>query len=422
MLIGGDFTPNREIGRWYFLDFDEDGKVLTRRERLTNAAFYYTNTLLPYLIGEGLIEKGEVPKTTISDKHFQNFIEAIRRRNLKYNEIVVGAGLTVNVDPSKYRFLYRNHDYELITRKQKILAAANYLRDVIIPDLLRKGILIEDQTPTIAMLDAGGYLGFFFAITNRPFRLAYNEVVIAAGFIPNEPDLYQKIGTLYGNIIKCLVLIHTRSLQCKSFSEVRTSPYGDTHKRRHPEISIIIDNGGYFENISRYTSTFVKKSKTIFLLNLDVCLGGNNTVIIDKCNRGYQGQAKFLIIGPVYASGSRSVPTSVPYRENVRILNPIELAKFLGFEGDLRDLFFEVVELVKGASQSDEDLQRLKELSQFYTIIRKKKFNFSQADFERLVMAELRQKHRMLTPSAVTALFKRILGEHSRDNSITGWV
>lgn len=269
ILKGANLKINREIGKWFFLDFDENGKPLTKEQRLIVAASYFKTAIIPHLIASKKLKINDSPDTSIKDKIYQNFLGAIFRRSINFNELLTSSEFEINIDTNKWSFLYYNESGESLTYDEKKKIASEYFKNVIIPDLIKKKYIKEGQTPSLSMLSEEEHISFFHAITRLPHRLSYNEIVMEAGFAPNESNVYKAIGNYYDKIVKYLFLIHTRNKNCTSFCEIRPTPYDKKLHSRHCENTIIIDKIGNFEKLSSKTFNFVKEREDIIIINID---------------------------------------------------------------------------------------------------------------------------------------------------------
>ncbi|MFX1317399.1 MAG: helix-turn-helix domain-containing protein [Promethearchaeota archaeon] len=173
--------------QWSFLDRDEYGNSLNHEEKIKKATEYLINEILT----EGFkmkyrLKNDEAPSLNMVDNEIVKFRGAIGYRSLSYNEILVKAGLKINLELGKWSFLDYNEYQDKMSYKQSIEKAADYLINEILTEGFRKKYrLKKDEAPTIT-LENEKFNKFLSAIGRRD--LFYNDILIAAGLRTNlEP-------------------------------------------------------------------------------------------------------------------------------------------------------------------------------------------------------------------------------------------
>ncbi len=95
-----------------------------------------------------------------------------------------------------------------------------------------------------------------------------------------------------------------------------------------------------------------------------------------------------LILVPINAKEPLPVPNNVPYRHNVKILDPVSFAKFFGYKGELYIEFMDNVELAKLSTYIEAKIPFLNRLAKKSKSIIKKSFYYSQNELENYLNAK----------------------------------
>lgn len=208
---------------------------------------------------------------------------------------------------------------------------------------------------------------FFSAISKR--NLSYNDILEKAGFNIHKSSIFKDIGNNLHWIQELLFLKHTRAKGCHSFYESYINIKTD-HKNNklykkyvlnHCDNTIIFDE--YFKTLSQNTKDLYDENReNIKLLMFDYFLGNSKKYIKKHCLKGYQNREKMLILIPFHSTRSQPPSINIPHSYNVKIMDPVSFANFMGYEGALLDLYIESIELAKRApfdSNAFEKLQRI---------------------------------------------------------------
>lgn len=348
MLKEAGLKLNLNRGNWDFLDRDENGHNLSRDGQIAKAFCYFKEVVIPDLKKKGIIEEDQTPtKKIIKKSNYGKFLDALTDRKLTFNEILDKAGFDLNYDPNKWRFLFFDENGNPYSYKQTMEVASQYYKTKIIPDLIGMKKLKIGHTPTKRMLKQYGHMGLINSLYDNK-KILYNELVEAAGLIPNDLQDFQKVGTDFHWIAERIFLQHTRTRNCCSFNEIYPSPYNVFYKDKRCDNTVIIDEN--FNILSDFTLNFPNKWKGIDIIHIDYFLGASEAIIIDHCLRGYQGVKRVLILMPLNAIEPLPTPKDIPFPKNVLILDPKSFADFFGYQKRLKEEFLENVQLAQMAT------------------------------------------------------------------------
>ena len=360
---------NLDIGKWSFLDKDNKGNPLNYDKAIERAAEHLTQEIFTeeFNIKYG-VGKREAPTIAIDDKELKKFRGAIGSRGLSYNDILEKAGLKTNLDRGKWSFLDKDNKGNPLNYDKAIEKAAEYLTQKILTDEFKeKYDLGKSEAPTMNT-DDKELTQFFSAVAKR--NLSYNDILENAGYKPHESVMFNRVGNNIHVIQERLFLQHTREKGCITFYEPYTNIntkkgnadglYKKYGLRHGDNCGIIEDN---FKSLSNEMKRLCEKRKDIKMIIVDYYLGNSEKTAKIHCLRGYQGKEKMLILMPTHANNQQSPPTGIPYRKNVKILDPSSFSNFMGYNGGVRKKFMESMKLAKEATWknngSKETLERL---------------------------------------------------------------
>ena len=89
--------PNITHGRWDFIKYDHNGNILSKEEKLANAADYFNTIVYPDLINKDAVKQGEAPTSLdLQDYKHEDFLSALRGKEPKvsFNRLIEHAGFT----------------------------------------------------------------------------------------------------------------------------------------------------------------------------------------------------------------------------------------------------------------------------------------------------------------------------------------
>ena len=382
---------NYQIGKWKFLDFDDKGNLLSHIEQLQKATEYLTNKVLTETFKDvNNLAESQAPTVEMLQKDHLDYVGAIKKRHLSYNDILEKAGLNPNCEFGKWGFLDYNENRIQLSYSEQVEGASNYLKSKILtPDYITRNKLGIKETPSVSML-RNEHGDFCSAIIRR--KIFYNDIIEKAGYQPHDIQDSLEIGRNIHIIKERILLEHTRYNNCKSFYEpfpsINTKKtqlenlYGN-YKLNHCDNGIILDDN--FRNLSKEIKNLCNERKDIKMVNIDYYLGNSEQKSREKCLKGYQGKGKMVILVPTHANKPQPLPKNIPYSKNVKILDPLSFADFIGYNGKLRQEFINCVELAKNATWDDDSREKLKKLANHSKGIIKKYYNFGQKELEEYI-------------------------------------
>ncbi len=291
-------------------------------------------------------------------------------------------GITLNNMFRKlgYENLYDHKKYKDLNSQ----SAPDFLEPVI-KDVKNKLFNLEGiklgkrQVPTLEQFIKYGHTSILSAFNKRGIRIS--EVEEKLGYFPNNFDITIEAGKNTHWSVERICIEHTRNLECNTFIESKTSLRDNT---KAPDLTIMRNE--VFKGAIESKQNVIKKIKEeIKEINVDFYIGYSMKKAIRKCQRGYQGKEKMLILVPLGASKRlhQEIPRDVKifFREHIKILNHKEFADFMGFEGKLLDEFNHVVELANSALYNSHSRMELAELASASKILLKEKYCFGNREF-----------------------------------------
>lgn len=367
--------------KFEFLKKDNEGNILTYEQVINNAIKHLIKTIIPDLISKKLIKRKEIPtQEKISAGGYKSFINAILKGRYKitYNDLLESAGFSINYDPNRWKILDLDYNGNPLNNEQRYIIASNYLKNIIYPDLVKRGVITKGQAPTRAQLERYGHTDFLCAYWYR--NMLYDEIVELTDLKLTKFATLTRIGTYFHWIMEYLFLNHTRIKDTYSYYEVRPSRYTESFSLRRSDNSIIVEEN--FNTLSLFTKEFSELRPKVKLINIDYHLGESLADIRDKCYRGYQGRNKFLFIVSMTTKDNIITPMSIPYRKNVQILDLKTFATFFGFPVEIFEQMKDLKNLALSAIIYKQYLNSLRNLSKTAEKSIKKSLNFSQKEFE----------------------------------------
>ena len=368
--------------RWSFMNWSKEKIPRTKEKALENAAAYLKANILTkkFRTKSGFV-KNNAPSSYFltQNKHHQDFISALEKRKLTYEDILKKAGL----QKKSFRWAFLDFDSKgnNLDKNGKIIKATNYfLQKILTNDFKKKYDIGDGETPTIQLLNKAGFQDFLSAISYRDIK--YNDLIEKTGLIPNEFIVYSKIGTDFHWIAEYLFIKNTRAKNYLSFYETFPSFLSKTgHGKKlhlnHCDNTIIVD-----ENLRRILTEIVDIPKDIVIINIDYFLGTSMRIIKGKCLKGYQGKYKMLILVPLNATQPLETPENIPHRKNVKVLDPKSFTKFFEFTEDINKQFLLNVNLAKKAVYIETNRKVLKSKSIEFKKLLRSSLNYSQNELK----------------------------------------
>jgi len=97
LILAAGLNPNITHGRWDFIKYDHNGNILSKEEKLANAADYFNKIVYPDLVQKGAVKQGESPTSLdLQDYKHEDFLSALRGKEPKvsFNRFIEYAGFT----------------------------------------------------------------------------------------------------------------------------------------------------------------------------------------------------------------------------------------------------------------------------------------------------------------------------------------
>jgi len=385
LLKRSKFKLNKLINFWNFLDWNDNGNPRMKEKALENAKnFLLNNILTDELKIDISLGINEAPtRQLLIDVGYHDFFSALYKRKLKYNDILRKTELKINKDLNKYSLLNWNPSGNPRTKEQALENAVDYLFEKILTYKVKKKYnLVKGECPTSYINEKSFHNFLWRGLYTR--KLLYNEVIEKAGLIPHNQVISANIGKDFHWIGERILLEHTRKNNCLSFYEIYPCKYSTLYNQNHCDICIIVNIN--LKKLSEFTQKIPDKVK---ILIIDFYMGSSEVYTIDHCLKGYQDKNKFLILVPINTKKEIYIPEKVPHRNQVKILNSINLLKFLGINGALYEDFLNSVEIAQKAIYNDSYRIQLKNLAEKSKKIIKIKFDYGQKDLENHLKNEL---------------------------------
>lgn len=311
-----------------------------------------------------VLKEDEMPTfSEIQQSGFGGYFKVLSGIGLKYNDVLKKLGHDIRFDPNRW------------AQVTDIESAAKVFNEIILPKMrlfLKEKygkILKEGETPTYDELVRGGFGGFITRI-NRFLDITYNDVLKESGHTPREFPEFTDIGTELHVILERINMHDTRENKYDSYYEIHPSNHLG---QIHPDITIIVN---------QFLREKLGLSKEIKIINIDFSMANNRQTFIDKGNRGYQGKDRILIIVPWTTETSIKVPTDIPLRENVKILNPWQYAEFIGMREENLDNIIKTFEIAQSSNYDTTAREELNKLALESKRYLKEKYPSLQEEFD----------------------------------------
>jgi hypothetical protein len=371
LLKEAGFNVNKEVGKWRFLKMDKDGNLLSLEQSKQAAVNYLKDILLKEEFIEKYHLKGnQAPTQAMLSENYTDFVVVIGKLNFTYNDLLAKAKFEVNKYKGKWKFLDQPSYDEAIKK------AAEYLNNNILTETYKKiNDLGDNGAPTRSILEKE-HIDYVGAIGSR--GLSYNDILIKAGYEPHDHIISYKIGKDFHWAAERIFMNHAETNGCISFYETYPSKNYERFKLNHCDNSIIVD-----ENFRILSNITYQIPKNIKVINVDYYLGASKDRARNKCLKGYQGKEKMLVLVPLSAKESLPPPINIPYRKNVKILDPESFSKFMGYDGDCYNNFIDCVNLANRSLYLDGDMKMLEERANNSKEIIKKQYDYGQEKFEK---------------------------------------
>lgn len=433
-IYSGCRICNNKKKVWNFFDYNDDDTKLTKVQRLTRMAKYFYFYVYFDLLEKGIIRDGEIPKLSdLMDNGHNDFYRAFSNRNIDYEEILhyfdnmnlkgsyfekdlkypkvifdveesksfykpkiikseekeenqkivkekYEKRFYIEHKDTKWSFLKIDKYGKRLSRQYKLNLASDFFLNTIIPDLINRNIIFDDEIPSVAILHKHGYRGFKYALDTPP-KINQNELLVYSGLEPLESDFYREIGNAFHVIGSRIFLQHTRDSECKSYRKVYPNRYDTDFKNNFTDNSIICDDN--FGKLSKSAYSFLDRNNNIKIIHIEFFLRLHKFAVKDHSKRGYQDEHEYLMMIPLDINNKVKVPNNIEHPERILIYDSKTFLDFFGFSGDLRREFIKYAKMAL-SSIIDEDYRKtlINEAKKSREII-KKIFNFDQEHYEK---------------------------------------
>ncbi|MFX1359693.1 MAG: hypothetical protein ACFE8T_05060 [Promethearchaeota archaeon] len=355
-----DFRPNVARGEYKFLNYNQKNNLRPSNVKLTLAAWHFKNKIIPTLISEKNFQVGQkITRDLLNKKGFQHFTHALINKGAKvsFNQLLIKVGLKININHKKWKFLAYDNNGNRLKRQERLQIAADYLKNTIVPDLIKKNAILKGLPPDTNLLLDYNHIDFVSAL--RRVNLNFSEVITKAGYPPYNMEKSNRIGQNFHFISEQIFLKHTRDNGCHSWFEIRPSEKNPQYKRNRVDNCVYVDEKVF--NMSENAKKVLSNKPNIKLISVDYYLGANTVKAIDHSSRGFQAQNKLLILTPVNALKPQKVPNNIPYKNNVMMLKPEDFAEFMGYKDQTYKMFMDAVNLARIAPINKKAFEKLED-------------------------------------------------------------
>lgn len=203
ILKANNLKIHHDMKKYEFLRKDDEGNSLNYDQKMNIAVKFFLKTIIPDLINKKIINKNETPTQLHLDLlGYRSFINALSKgkNSITFNELLDYTGYAINCDPNKWNFLDHDKKENVLTRRQQHVEASNYLKNIIVPDLIKKNKIKKGQAPTRAQLQRYGHNDFLNAFSNR--EMLYDDIVSLSGLKLTRTATLTRIGIFIHWIIE----------------------------------------------------------------------------------------------------------------------------------------------------------------------------------------------------------------------------
>jgi len=185
------------------INYDNNYKLLNREQKIEEAINIFNQKILPELknipkIKEKLDKGKGVSYRDLEEIGLGKFHSAVSKSGVKigWNEFKREAGLKINIDQEKYKFLNYDQNNNRISPEEKLDVALEHYQNVILPDMMKipeiKQKIENGNPPAIDDMNKYGHPGFISPLSQKEPKIHYNTLVEAAGLDPNvDHDKYR---------------------------------------------------------------------------------------------------------------------------------------------------------------------------------------------------------------------------------------
>ncbi|TFG25245.1 MAG: hypothetical protein EU529_01585 [Promethearchaeota archaeon] len=363
IIKAAGLTPNHESGIWDWLNVDTAANKLLK---ILNLPFKNKKSLRDFL----KLKYNEAPtRDQLKKFGYSKFIHALKKKNIKYSDIIKKAGLEINKESGKWDILDFN------SAKKIFLNIINSpFRE---KETLRKFLNFgKNEAPSTKQLRKYGYRDFILALYRK--GISYIELIESLGLIPHRKDIEQDIGYNIHWILELIFLQFAKTKDCFAFYEF----FPNIVESEVRIDNAIIRKGSFIENIES-KQRIITISKKIKIIIVEYYSGSDQDTIMQKCRKGYQSEERFLII--VLLSTNKSnikTPHNIRYMNNVKILNAIEFSWFMGYDKSYSKRYLDAIKLAREAHYDKVMRNKLRKLAINSKVAIKSNFNHRKKKLE----------------------------------------
>ncbi len=245
------FITNVDHDKYRAINYKKNGEFLTRKEKLTKAREFFLKKIIPALIRKKIIAPGETPsEEDISKGGFSGFYPnlSFKGEQITYNEFLTEINMELNLEQGKWNFMKYDLKGNLLSLEMKVEKCAEYLIKEIYPDLLKKKILNDGETPTTFDFIDGGHYDFLTAFQQKEPQGRIQDLLITAGFELKSPQDHDKWKFFYDDKGNSFGIKKQYELAVKYFKKEIVENFqkkGLLSKERAPDLEMLKKYGHY---------------------------------------------------------------------------------------------------------------------------------------------------------------------------------
>lgn len=186
-LVMAEIGFQKISSKFSFMYYDKEGKSLNRFEKIREAKKYFESKIIPSLIEDNYIEAGQIPSSSILEQTpHDNFLDALYKNSgencrIFYKDFLWWSGYDNVIGIKIWTFLDRDEYGNDLDYQGKVNAATDYFVEKIVPDLIDKEIISENQIPLQRDLNRLDYYRFVKALRRRGIH--FGHILENAGYL-----------------------------------------------------------------------------------------------------------------------------------------------------------------------------------------------------------------------------------------------
>ena len=186
-LVMAEIGFQKISSKYSFMYYDKKGNPLNRFEKIREARKYFESKIIPSLVKDNLIEAGQIPSTKILEQtSHDNFLEALYKNSgenckIYYKDFLWWSGYDNVLGRNIWTFLDRDEYGNDLDYQGKVNSATDYFIEKIVPDLIDKELISENQIPLQRDLNRPDYYLFVKAFRRRGIH--FGHILENAGYL-----------------------------------------------------------------------------------------------------------------------------------------------------------------------------------------------------------------------------------------------